>query len=89
MTPTCLAGSVTLAEDRISVESIDLRLGQQTRATVRGQLGLSPLQDPLKLQVNGPISELTANAASQFDPKVVEALVGYLMDRRDSGITAV
>jgi diguanylate cyclase (GGDEF)-like protein len=35
------------------------------------------------------IAELTANAGSQFDPKVVEALVGYLGDRRESGLTTV
>ena len=33
------------------------------------------------------VAELTANAGSQFDPKVVEALVGYLVDRRESGVT--
>ena len=35
------------------------------------------------------VAELTANAGSQFDPKVVEALVGYLVDRRESGVTTV
>jgi diguanylate cyclase (GGDEF)-like protein len=35
------------------------------------------------------MSELTANAGSQFDPKVVEALVGYLYGRRQSGLAAV
>ena len=34
------------------------------------------------------ISELTANSGSQFDPEVVEALVAYLMHRRESGVTA-
>jgi HD-GYP domain-containing protein (c-di-GMP phosphodiesterase class II) len=33
--------------------------------------------------------ELTANAGTQFDPQVVEALVGYLYGRRQSGLTAV
>jgi diguanylate cyclase (GGDEF)-like protein/putative nucleotidyltransferase with HDIG domain len=33
--------------------------------------------------------ELTDNAGSQFDPQVVEALVGYLYGRRQSGLTAV
>ena len=27
------------------------------------------------------IAELQANAGSQFDPRVIEALVGYLVDR--------
>jgi outer membrane protein assembly complex protein YaeT len=53
-------GAVTLAEDRIAIDSIDLRLGQQTRATLRGQLGTAALPDPLKIHVTGPISELTA-----------------------------
>jgi diguanylate cyclase (GGDEF)-like protein len=34
-------------------------------------------------------SELTENAGSQFDPQVVEALVGYLYGRRQSGLAAV
>ena len=33
--------------------------------------------------------ELTENAGTQFDPQVVEALVGYLYGRRQSGLTAV
>ena len=53
-------GSVTLAEDRIAVESIDLRFGEQTRATLRGQLGIAALPDPLQVHVSGPLSELTA-----------------------------
>ena len=35
------------------------------------------------------MAELTANAGSQFDPRVVEALVGYLYGRRQSGLAAV
>ncbi len=35
------------------------------------------------------MNELTANAGTQFDPQVVEALVGYLYGRRQSGLTAV
>ena len=33
--------------------------------------------------------ELSTNAGSQFDPNVVEALVGYLYGRRQSGLAAV
>lgn len=33
------------------------------------------------------MAELTANAGSQFDPEVVQALVGYLVGRRQSGLT--
>ena len=35
------------------------------------------------------IAELTDNAGTQFDPQVVEALVGYLYGRRQSGLAAV
>ena len=35
------------------------------------------------------MAELTANAGSQFDPKVIEALVGYLVGRRQSGLATV
>jgi HD-GYP domain-containing protein (c-di-GMP phosphodiesterase class II) len=35
------------------------------------------------------MSELSSNAGSQFDPSVVEALVGYLYGRRQAGLTAV
>ncbi len=35
------------------------------------------------------MAELTANAGTQFDPNVVEALVGYLYGRRQSGLAAV
>jgi diguanylate cyclase (GGDEF)-like protein/putative nucleotidyltransferase with HDIG domain len=35
------------------------------------------------------MSELTSNAGSQFDPLVVQALVGYLYGRRQSGLAAV
>jgi diguanylate cyclase (GGDEF)-like protein len=34
-------------------------------------------------------AELTTNAGTQFDPQVVEALVGYLYGRRQSGLAAV
>ena len=33
------------------------------------------------------MAELTANAGTQFDPSVVEALIGYLYGRRQSGLT--
>jgi len=35
------------------------------------------------------MAELTANAGTQFDPEVVQALVGYLVGRRQSGLAAV
>jgi diguanylate cyclase (GGDEF)-like protein len=35
------------------------------------------------------MTELTANAGSQFDPNVVEAVVGFLYGRRQSGLAAV
>jgi len=51
-------GSVTLAEDRIAIGGIDLRFGQQTRATLSGQLGVTALPDALRLHLDGPLSEL-------------------------------
>lgn len=35
------------------------------------------------------MAELTANAGTQFDPTVVEALIGYLYGRRQSGLATV
>ena len=35
------------------------------------------------------MAELTSNAGSQFDPEVVQALVGYLVGRRQAGLEAV
>lgn len=35
------------------------------------------------------MAELTSNAGSQFDPQVIEALVGSLCGRRQSGLAAV
>jgi HD-GYP domain-containing protein (c-di-GMP phosphodiesterase class II) len=35
------------------------------------------------------VAELSAGAGTQFDPDVVEALVGYLYGRRQAGLTAI
>jgi HD-GYP domain-containing protein (c-di-GMP phosphodiesterase class II) len=35
------------------------------------------------------MAELTSNAGAQFDPDVVQALVGYLFGRRQAGLAAV
>jgi len=50
--------SVTLSEDRVEVDGVDLRIGQRTRATVNGQLGVTVLPGPLRLHLEGPLSEL-------------------------------
>jgi HD-GYP domain-containing protein (c-di-GMP phosphodiesterase class II) len=34
------------------------------------------------------VAELKANAGTQFDPQVIEVLVGHLYGRRQSGVTA-
>jgi outer membrane protein assembly complex protein YaeT len=51
-------GSITLAEDRIAVESVDLRIGQHSRARVNGQVGVTALPEPLRVRLDGPLSEL-------------------------------
>ena len=51
-------GSVTLDADRLAVDSLDLRIGQQTRATFGGQLGTATVAEPLRLRLTGPASEL-------------------------------
>lgn len=35
------------------------------------------------------MAELTANAGTQFDPEVVQSLVGYLVGRRLAGLEVV
>ena len=35
------------------------------------------------------MAELTANAGTQFDAEVVQALVGYLVGRRQAGLEVV
>ena len=35
------------------------------------------------------MAELTSNAGTQFDPEVIQALVGYLVGRRQAGLEAV
>ena len=35
------------------------------------------------------MAELTGNVGTQFDPEVVQALVGYLFGRRQAGLTVV
>jgi outer membrane protein assembly complex protein YaeT len=51
-------GSVTLTEDRIAVDGLDLRIGQRTRATLAGQLGVTALPETLRFHLDGPLSEL-------------------------------
>ena len=48
------------------------------------------LQRPVIGERHGEaFTELTDNPGTQFDPQVVEALVGYLYGRRQSGLAAV
>ena len=66
-------GSLTLAEDRIAAEPIGVLLGRHTRATLRGQLGVSPLPDPLQVHLDGPLSELLeigARAGDSMPPSI-------------------
>jgi diguanylate cyclase (GGDEF)-like protein len=43
----------------------------------------------LAMDHSDAFAELTDNAGTQFDPQVIEALVGYLYGRRQSGLAAV
>jgi hypothetical protein len=60
-------GSITLTDDRIVVNSVDLRVGEHTRATLGGQLGVAVLPDPLRFHVDGPLSELIDIGARATD----------------------
>lgn len=40
-------------------------------------------------KVLSAVAELTANAGTQFDPEVVQSLVGYLVGRRLAGLEVV
>ena len=51
-------GSITLADDRIAVDALDLRVGQRTHVTLGGQLGVTALPDTLRFHLDGPLSEL-------------------------------
>jgi hypothetical protein len=61
--------TVVLGDDRIAADALDLRVGEHTRATLGGQLGVTEIPDALRLHIDGPLSELidigsrTANAA--------------------------
>jgi outer membrane protein assembly complex protein YaeT len=59
-TPVRLAApaSFTVTDDRIAADSLDLHVGQRARATVAGQLGVTTLSNPLRIRLDGPISEL-------------------------------
>ena len=43
----------------------------------------------MAMEHHDAMAELTANAGTQFDPEVVQALVGYLYGRRQAGLEVV
>ena len=51
-------GSVAIGDDGLVADTVDLRIGQRTRATLSGQLGVSQAQRALQLHLEGPLSEL-------------------------------
>ena len=51
-------GAITLTDDRMAIDAVDLRIGQHTRATLAGQLGVARVTDPLRLHLVGPLSEV-------------------------------
>jgi outer membrane protein insertion porin family len=53
-------GSVTMTDDRVAVDALDFRVGESTRVTLTGALGRAVLAQPLRLRVDGPLSELIA-----------------------------
>jgi outer membrane protein assembly complex protein YaeT len=55
--------SVTLIQDRIAVGAVDIRVGDRTRATLVGELGVNVVLNPFRLHLDGPLSELIAIGA--------------------------
>ena len=74
--------------DGLAGEEIPSRRGSSSPATPTTRW--SPTAPTARrCQHREAIAELTTNAGTQFDPQVVEALVGYLYGRRQSGLAAV
>ncbi|HXW07823.1 MAG TPA: translocation/assembly module TamB domain-containing protein [Vicinamibacterales bacterium] len=80
-------GSVTLSGDRIHVDSLDLHVGARTRATLTGQLGRAVLPDPLRLRVDGPLSELITIGArtAGTEPLAIRGDGAVVLDLRVEG----
>jgi outer membrane protein assembly complex protein YaeT len=49
--------SLTLTADRLAADAVDLRIGQHTRATLDGELGITPREKPIRVRLEGPLSE--------------------------------
>ena len=56
-------GSITVAEDGVEVGNLALHIGERTRVTAGGRLGIAAVPDPLRLHVAGPVPELIAIGA--------------------------
>lgn len=51
-------GSVTVSDDGLAADAVNLLIGQQTRATLVGQLSAAEANRSLQLRLEGPLSEL-------------------------------
>ena len=69
--------SITVVEDRVAVDALDLRVGERTRATLSGQLGNALVPASLRLRVETPLSDWMAvrgDGAATLDVTVAGTL---------------
>ena len=82
--------TVVLADDRVAVQSLDLRAGDRIRVTAGGQLGATALADPLRLRLEGPLAELieTGTKVAAVEPVDVQGDGSVTLDVTVGGTLA-